>query len=81
MFADTEVKLPRGIQTRSPQDVARAVLEAIEHNRGEVDVAPLAVRASAVLGGVAPEIAATLGRRFGASELSSQIAARQLEKR
>ncbi|HEX3509893.1 MAG TPA: SDR family NAD(P)-dependent oxidoreductase [Solirubrobacteraceae bacterium] len=81
MFADAEVKLPRGMQTRSPEDVARAVLAAIVHNRGEVDVAPLVLRASGVLGSVAPEIAATLARRFGASDVSAQIAAGQTDKR
>ena len=45
MFADTEVKLPPGIGTRSPEHVAAAVVRAIEHNRGEIDVAPLPLRA------------------------------------
>ena len=54
MFADAEVKLPPGVGTRSPQDVARAVVSAIERNRGEVDVAPLYMRASAIFAGLAP---------------------------
>src|SRR5438270_8960638 len=48
MFADAQVKLPPGVGTRTPADVARAVLEAIERNRGEVDVAPLALRAGVI---------------------------------
>ena len=40
MFADSGVKLPPGVGTRSPEDVARGVVDAIERNRGEVDVAP-----------------------------------------
>jgi short-subunit dehydrogenase len=81
MFADTGVELPRGIQTRTPEDVAHAVISAIERNRGEVDVAPLSLRAGAILAGVAPELAANLGRRFGSDEISAQIAQRQAGKR
>ncbi len=44
MFADSGAPLPPGVGTRSPQDVARAVAEAIERNRAEVDVAPLSLR-------------------------------------
>ena len=46
MFAEAEVKLPPGVGTRTPEDVADAVVKAIEHNRGEIDVAPLPFRAS-----------------------------------
>ena len=46
MFADTGVKLPLGVGTKAPEDVADAVLRASSTNRAEVDVAPagLAVR-------------------------------------
>jgi len=81
MFADSGAQLPRGLQTRSPEDVADAVASAIEKNRGEVDVAPLSMRASGILGSVAPEMAATLARRFGADAISAQIAAGQTDKR
>src|SRR5207302_9682435 len=43
MFADSGAELPRGIGTRSPQEVARAVVTAIERDRAEADVAPLAM--------------------------------------
>jgi short-subunit dehydrogenase len=81
MFADAEVSLPPGVGTRTPDDVARAVVRAIEHNRGEIDVAPVTVRASGVLGSVAPELAATLGRRLGAAKISADIASGQAGKR
>ena len=68
MFAEAEVKLPRGVGTRSPQDVARATAGAIERNRGEVDVAPFSLRAGAIFAGVAPEIAATVTRKTGSDE-------------
>ncbi len=47
MFADSGVKLPPGVGTRSPEDVADAVVSTIERDRGEVDVAPSAQRAGA----------------------------------
>lgn len=81
MFADSGAELPRGVGTRSPDDVARAVVSAIERDRGEVDVAPLMMRVSATLAGVAPELTARMGRRFGAEELSARIGSGQADKR
>jgi short-subunit dehydrogenase len=81
MFADADVTLPRGVGTRSPEDVALAVVNAIERNRGEIDVAPLTVRASGVLSGIAPDVAATIGKRLGAAEISAGIASSQADKR
>jgi short-subunit dehydrogenase len=81
MFAEAGVKLPAGVGTRRPEDVARAVVSAIERNRAEVDVAPLALRASAILAGFAPEFAAGMARRLGSEGISRQIGARQRSKR
>jgi len=81
MFADAGVRLPPGVGTRSPEDVASAVIDAIENNRGEVDVAPLPLRASAMLGSVAPELAAALARRLGADGVSRRMEAGQRDKR
>ncbi|MFF4737200.1 SDR family NAD(P)-dependent oxidoreductase [Streptomyces sp. NPDC001262] len=44
MFADSGATLPRGIGTRSPRDVARATVRAVEQNLAEADVAPLSLR-------------------------------------
>jgi len=81
MFADSQVKLPPGIGTRSPEDVARAVLVAIERNRGEIDVAPFPLRASTMLAGVAPELAANVARRLGSDDITRKMHAAQREKR
>lgn len=81
MFADTKVDLPPGAGTSSPQEVAAAVVSAIEKNRGEVDVAPLSVRAMSMVAGVAPEFAAGLMRRIGADEVTAKVAERQRDKR
>ncbi len=81
MFANSGAKLPRGVGSRSPQDVARAVAVAIERNRAEVDVAPLGLRAGAAFAGVAPSFAATVTRLTGSDDLSVEIASGQRDKR
>lgn len=81
MFAESGAKLPPGVGTRSPQDVADAVLSAIERNRGEVDVAPLTLRLGSTFSGVAPEIAATVTRKMGGEKITASLAAGQREKR
>jgi short-subunit dehydrogenase len=81
MFHEADVKLPPGVGTRRPEDVARAVVSAIERNRGEVDVAPLPLRASTVFAGLAPELAASVARRLGAEDISRQMQDGQRDKR
>jgi uncharacterized protein len=81
MFADTGVALPAGVGTRSPQDVAKAVLRAIEHDRAEIDVAPLPLRAGAIFASVAPETAARMARKLGSDDISHQMENSQRDKR
>lgn len=81
MFAESGVRLPPGVGTRTPQDVASAVVAAIERNRGEVDVAPLPLRASAAFAGLAPELTSAIARRMGSEDLSRQMQAGQADKR
>lgn len=81
MFADADIVLPRGVGTRSPEDVAAAVIRAIERNRAEVEVAPLSLRLGASLAGVAPELAASVSRRMGSEKVSAELAEGQRDKR
>jgi uncharacterized protein len=81
MFAKTEVKLPPGVGTRSPQDVAAAVLRAVESNRAELDVAPLGLRAGAWFGSVAPGMAGWVSDKLGSARIAEQMAARQRHER
>jgi short-subunit dehydrogenase len=81
MFADAGVKLPPGVGTRAPEDVARAVVRAIERNRAEIDVAPLALRAGTVFASLAPELAAQGARLLGSDDIAHKVAERQREKR
>jgi hypothetical protein len=81
MFEDANVKLPRGTGTKSPEDVAKATLRAIERNKGELDVAPIALKLGATMCGIAPELSATVTRKAGGDAIAAQFEAGQLDKR
>ncbi len=73
MFARTGVALPRGTGTSSPQDVARAVVRAIERDRRAVTVATGGVRVGRVVGVVAPGLVAAIARLAGASRVREAV--------
>jgi short-subunit dehydrogenase len=81
MFHDAGVKLPPYVGTKTADDVARAVVSAIERDRAEVDVAPLPLRIGVALAGLAPEPAAMVQRRLGATGVASRFEDRQRDKR
>jgi short-subunit dehydrogenase len=81
MFADANVKLPFGVGTKTPEQVAEATLRAIEHNRGEIDVAPVGLKLGSLFGGVAPETAAKVTRKSGGDDIAMQFETGQLDKR
>jgi short-subunit dehydrogenase len=81
MYADTGIRLPPGVGTSRPEDVAEAVARAIEHDRGEVMVAPAAMRLGTQLAGAAPGIAAWGSRLAGGERLALQFEERQAGKR
>src|SRR3954465_3053791 len=81
MFADSGVKLPPGVGVKPPEKVAEAVIEGIEKNRAEIDVAPMAVRATGKLAGLAPGAVTSMNRRFGGRKVSDGLAEGQREKR
>lgn len=73
MFASTGVRLPRGVGTVSPQQVADATVRAIEYNVGEIDVAPLLMRSSALLSAWAPGLFSRMQRTVGADKITAKI--------
>jgi uncharacterized protein len=81
MFADAGIQLPRGVGTRSPEDVAAGVIRAIERNRAEVEVAPPSLRAGAAFASVAPQLAASASRLMGSEQIARDLAEAQREKR
>jgi short-subunit dehydrogenase len=80
MFADSAAKAPPLMGTGTPEQVAAAVLRAIEHDRAEITVAPLRQRAMSRIAINAPEIS---GRVAGglAAKIADEIARGQTDKR
>ncbi|MVU77180.1 SDR family NAD(P)-dependent oxidoreductase [Nocardia sp. ET3-3] len=66
MFAKAGATAPVGAGTRSPGDVAAAVVRAVEHDIAEIDVASAALRASSAFGLAVPHFAMHVQRRLGA---------------
>jgi short-subunit dehydrogenase len=80
MFADSGAALPLGLGTGTPEQVANAVVRAIERDKSEIAVAPLHQRAFARFAMVAPEIAGRIGGSV-AAKAADAVAAGQTDKR
>src|SRR5439155_25978808 len=63
MWADAGAPTPPGVRPRPPEAVANAVVQAIQRNRPEIDVASLTLRLGAALALLRPGWFALLGRR------------------
>jgi short-subunit dehydrogenase len=81
MVAEAEVDLPGYVGTSSPEDVGNAVVVAIEHDRGELDVAPFGVKLGARFSTIAPSVAARVQRRLGAERIAADLGSGQADKR
>ena len=81
MFADSGARLPAWVGTRTPDQVAAAVVRGVEENRSEIDVAPLGLRAGALAASLAPVTVARVQRRLGSARLAEAIAEGQRPKR
>jgi short-subunit dehydrogenase len=80
-FADSGVKLPRWVGTRTPDQVAAAVVQGVERGRAELDVAPLGLRVGTRLAELAPVTAARIQRRLGSERIADALTDAQREKR
>jgi hypothetical protein len=81
MFAESGVQLPRFVGTRTPEQVAAAVVRGVEEDRPELDVAPLGLRAGALAASLAPVTIGRIQRRLGSARLSHRLAEGQRPKR
>jgi short-subunit dehydrogenase len=81
MFADTDIRLPFGVGTRSPDAVAKAVVRAVARNKAEIDVAPLLLRAGGIVGGIAPDLVARVSRLGGSEQIVLDFERAQMDKR
>jgi hypothetical protein len=80
-FADSGVKLPRWVGTRTPEQVAAAVVEGIERGRAELDVAPLGLRIGTRVAALAPVTIGRLQRRLGSERIADALAEAQRDAR
>jgi short-subunit dehydrogenase len=79
MFANSGASTPPGFGTRSPDDVAHAVLEAVRKDKGEVLVAPTLDKMGARLGGIAPGLGERIQRMV--PDITGQIAQGHKDRR
>lgn len=81
MWAETGLRPPPGIRTRTPEQIAAAVIRGIERNRAEIAVAPFPLRLTAVLSGFAPRLVLSLNRRAGYQAIADGLAVANRAKR
>lgn len=81
MWDDAGIELPRWVPTRSPDDVGRAVVKAIERDRPEIAVADPGQRLASVLENISARSGAWLRRRLPVEELADRTAEAQRNKR
>jgi len=74
LFAESGVKLPPGVGTKTPENVADAVIHAIVNDRAEIDVAPVGLRLGTAFASVAPETAARFQRLLGGAKVAEAFA-------
>jgi short-subunit dehydrogenase len=80
-FAESGVKLPRWVGTRTPEQVADGVVRGIERERAEVNVAPLGLRLGTRISEIVPVTAARVQRRLGSERIADGLADAQRDKR
>jgi short-subunit dehydrogenase len=80
MFAESGAPPPPGLGTGTPEQVASAVVRAIEHNKSEISVAPVRQRALARFAMLVPEISGRLAGSV-AAKAADAVAAGQTDKR
>jgi uncharacterized protein len=81
MFAESGAKLPPGVGTKTPEDVGAAVVRAIEKDRAEIDVAPIALKLGASAAGMLPGPVSLIQRRLGSDKIAAGVAEGQRNKR
>lgn len=81
MFHESGAKLPKGVGTSTPEQVAAAVVRAIAHDKGEIDVAPASMRAGTIMAQIAPATSAKVAKRLGGDKVAAELARGQSDKR
>ncbi|MDR7086126.1 short-subunit dehydrogenase [Aeromicrobium panaciterrae] len=81
MFIEADGKLPPGVRTVSPQQVAKKVVKAIKRNKGEVVVAPVELRAGTAVASVFPGVGSNVQKRLGGHKIFETMVEGQRAKR
>ena len=81
MWADGGLDLPTGVKASKPEAVADAVIDGIEKDKPEINVANPIERLGGLLAGPAPRLVSFINRHAGTNELAEALAERQVEKR
>ena len=81
MFADSGARMPFGMGTSSPEEVADGVVAAIERDRAEVEVAPRLQRILTNFAARRPDLAGRIAAWTGAVKVADDVADSQTEKR
>jgi len=77
MFHGSGARLPPiAGGTKTPADVAGAVVRAIEENRAEIEVAPAPLRVGAAVASLAPGLAERASARMGSERVAHDLARR-----
>ena len=80
MFAESGARIPPGVGTSTPEEVAAGVVKAIEQNKAEVAVAPVQQRLLVGFAHVFPGLAARAQRGSG-TKVAEQLARGQADQR
>jgi uncharacterized protein len=81
MWADGGLKTPPGSGGKKPEDVAAAVMKAIDKNPHEIVVSGFIPRVGGALYGLAPSLVQGMQRRGGGEKTVEQLAEAQKTKR
>jgi short-subunit dehydrogenase len=76
-YAQGGAKLPVGVGTSTPEEVAAAVRRAVADNPAEILVASRSMRVGARFASLLPDPAARIARRLGSNRVAGDIAAGQ----
>ncbi len=81
MYADAGAEFPSYLKSRSPQQVADAVIKAVETGKANQDVASFPVAAGGIFGLLVPGAFERLNRIAKADKIAEKLSAGQLDKR
>ena len=81
MWADGGLDLPPGVKPSKPDEVADAVIEGIEKDKPEINVANPVERLGGILAGPAPRLVSFINRHGPTNKIAAELAERQVEKR